>query len=866
MSLCVVRRGFGTTAAQLLARNSRVRLKPKRYLSVLPCRPSVRPVKLSSRSFRVYNTLAVGATASCREMEEQHSLSSITLQDDSLQYHSNVILESVAKNFYATDLQYENSSMADTDSPLAGVILGAKVATPKAYHDVPLGRLRCRRTLGLGRIKIWWMQPTWGAKGANIPSETQLLLAELEEGGPYAAILPLIDASGFRATLHDGEGTKDKGWLTLRIESGCPQTMASDWSSLIAITASSSPYEAISAAVELASKRLKTFRTLKEKTLPPWLDYFGWCTWDAFYYTVCAQDIPAGLRTLNVGGTPAKFVIIDDGWQSVQVDPQYRKQLSNAMTEAAVDHSLLRKLPQYLLRPLQVAGNYILGLGTKGVQLWYDNLVAPAPNGSLRVKAWILMAHYLLRAPLLAHYAQVMTLSKRLVSVRANTKFAHIDAGREDGESTPEEGGGLKAVVKNAKEVHGAKWMLAWHAFPGYWGGVSPHSEDTKKYDPSLVAPNNIPAIIEYEPHVQWDPTAMGGVGVVPPERVADLYKDMHSYLANAGIDGLKVDVQAGVGAMGTGYGGGSSLVKRYTEALETSVKRHFPEGSVMGCMCHSTENLMHYMDTPVARASDDFYPRVEASHSAHIVGVAYNSLLIGEIAQPDWDMFHSKHPAAGLHAAARAVGGTALYVSDVPGEHDFDLLKKVWNHNKTGGVLAAFNVQGASWDRTKRAFTTHDPQPPTLEATLSPRDVEQLSAFPETGIYAVHQHSTDQLHIMPIDGKLQLKLKPLEYEIVSVTPVYRKLDVQFAAVGLADMFNGGGAVLAQELVSHHHKVSATITARGCGRFVCHTNISPVGVCVNGAACEFTFDEATQRLEFLVPFVEADSVAIGVLW
>jgi hypothetical protein len=39
-----------------------------------------------------------------------------------------------------------------------------------------------------------------------------------------------------------------------------------------------------------------------------------------------------------------------------------------------------------------------------------------------------------------------------------------------------------------------------------------------------------------------------------------------------------------------------------------------------------------------------------------HLVNVAYNSVFIGEIALPDWDMFHSRHAVAALHAAARAV------------------------------------------------------------------------------------------------------------------------------------------------------------------------------------------------------------------
>ena len=45
---------------------------------------------------------------------------------------------------------------------------------------------------------------------------------------------------------------------------------------------------------------------------------------------------------------------------------------------------------------------------------------------------------------------------------------------------------------------------------------------------------------------------------------------------------------------------------------------------------------------------------------------------------QPDWDMFQSRHTAAHAHAAARAVSGAAVYVSDSPGQHDFGLLKKL--------------------------------------------------------------------------------------------------------------------------------------------------------------------------------------------
>jgi len=47
---------------------------------------------------------------------------------------------------------------------------------------------------------------------------------------------------------------------------------------------------------------------------------------------------------------------------------------------------------------------------------------------------------------------------------------------------------------------------------------------------------------------------------------------------------------------------------------------------------------------------SDDFYPRDPASSSPHLAACSYNSLLMGVLIQPDWDMFHRSVPAAYKH------------------------------------------------------------------------------------------------------------------------------------------------------------------------------------------------------------------------
>ncbi len=56
------------------------------------------------------------------------------------------------------------------------------------------------------------------------------------------------------------------------------------------------------------------------KRMPPSLDAFGWCTWDAFYSTVSARGLAEGLASLHSGGVYPRLLIIDDGWQLTDVD------------------------------------------------------------------------------------------------------------------------------------------------------------------------------------------------------------------------------------------------------------------------------------------------------------------------------------------------------------------------------------------------------------------------------------------------------------------------------------------------------------------------------------------------------------------
>ena len=59
-----------------------------------------------------------------------------------------------------------------------------------------------------------------------------------------------------------------------------------------------------------------------------------------------------------------------------------------------------------------------------------------------------------------------------------------------------------------------------------------------------------------------------------------------------AGITGVKVDCQAGVGLIGSKRGGGPIIARSFHDALEDSIRTHFPGNHAINCMAHSTENI----------------------------------------------------------------------------------------------------------------------------------------------------------------------------------------------------------------------------------------------------------------------------------
>ncbi|KAK9268321.1 hypothetical protein L1049_000069 [Liquidambar formosana] len=248
--------------------------------------------------------------------------SGINVVDGRLVVLGNCILSDVHNNIVITP--------ATGDALINGAFIGVKSDQMGSRRVFPVGKLGGLRFMCVFRFKLWWMTQRMGSCGQDIPIETQFLIVEghddsnfgegSEDGAGksalYTVFLPILEGD-FRAVLQGNERNE----LEICLESGDPAVEGFEGSHLVFVAAGSDPFDVITNAVKTVEKHLQTFCHREKKKMPDMLNWFGWCTWDAFYTDVTADGVRQGLESLEKGGIPPKFVIIDDGWQSVGMDP-----------------------------------------------------------------------------------------------------------------------------------------------------------------------------------------------------------------------------------------------------------------------------------------------------------------------------------------------------------------------------------------------------------------------------------------------------------------------------------------------------------------------------------------------------------------
>ncbi|KAG5031974.1 hypothetical protein JHK85_015956 [Glycine max] len=259
---------------------------------------------------------------------------------------------------------------------------------------------------------------------------------------------------------------------------------------------------------------------------------------------------------------------------------------------------------------------------------------------------------------------------------------------------------------------------------------------------------------------------------------------------------------------LGSEYGGRVSLTKRFQEALEQSVTRNFMDNNLISCMCHNSDSI--YSDKP---GNHDFK-------------------ILKKLVLPDGSVLRARyagHPTRDCLFEDPVMDGKSLL--------------KICNLNVLTGVVGVFNCQGAgSWSLKSLEAA---PSCITISGKVRPLDVEFLEeAAGENwnGDCIVYAFNAGLLSKVSCRGKLEVSLETLHCEIYTVSPIrVFGHDVQFAPIGLLDMYNSGGAIEALDCTMDVAQCVVKIKGRGCGRFGAYSNVRPKSCVVDMKEEEFSY-------------------------
>ncbi|KAK9237685.1 raffinose synthase or seed imbibition protein Sip1-domain-containing protein [Lipomyces kononenkoae] len=238
--------------------------------------------------------------------------------------------------------------------------------------------------------------------------------------------------------------------------------------------------------------------------------------------------------------------------------------------------------------------------------------------------------------------------------------------------------GGLKHTVSTIKSTFPyIKHVAVWHALLGYWNGIAPEGELGKKYSLTKCRAYN------------------DDIYIVSENDVSRFYDDFYKHLYSSGITAVKADVQMHLyDLQGDGISG-TFIHKAYQDALKLHSLRYFYR-RVTYCMAMSAEyfyysHLQTSSPKPALRNSDDFFPNIPSSHHWHIFCNSMNTILTSLLhVIPDWDMFMTNiKPYSMQHAVSRCFSGGPVYITDIAGFHDMEVLSQIQARTIRGTSVA---------------------------------------------------------------------------------------------------------------------------------------------------------------------------------
>ncbi|KAI0200850.1 glycoside hydrolase family 36 protein [Astrocystis sublimbata] len=360
--------------------------------------------------------------------------------------------------------------------------------------------------------------------------------------------------------------------------------------------------------------------------------------------------------------------------------------------------------------------------------------------------------------------------------------------------------------------------VSVWHALLGYWGGISPHGDIAQQYKTVRV-------------HREGWPVD-GAMTVIAETDVARFYDDFYRFLLSCGVSGVKTDAQFMIDNWSSAKCR-RDLTNAHLDAWTTASLRHFGDRTI-SCMSQTPHILFrqqlsqHRPAIPV-RNSDDYFPDVPDSHPWHLWANAHNALFTQHLnVIPDWDMFQTSGMSAGYHAASRCISGGPIYITDIPGEHNMELIHQITGLTTRGRtVILRPSVSGKAID----PYTGYEEDSILKIGSYHGRagtgtpilgifntrphaltEIIPMGTFPgivQLNKYIVRSHTTGR--ITPVTepdsqvARLGVRLDFRGYDILTAYPV-TQLDsetngkISVASLGLIDKMTGAAALIEKSI------------------------------------------------------------------
>lgn len=139
------------------------------------------------------------------------------------------------------------------------------------------------------------------------------------------------------------------------------------------------------------------------------------------------------------------------------------------------------------------------------------------------------------------------------------------------------------------------------------------------------------------------------------------------------------------------------------------------------------------------------------------------------------------------------------------------------------------------------------------MTGIIRSKDIENMHRVANEdwcGDAIVYSHRGGDIVYLPQNSSVPITLNAREYEVFTIIPV-KKLSRgdTFAAIGLINMFNSGGAIKELKYESEKDE-SVSLKVRGCGMFGAYASVGPRRITADANDIEFDYEEKSGFITF----------------